>query len=282
MRGEILVIDTSPYGRVLVSESLTYCDDRVNARDVYCGGSFAGAEAVAITLRQGVKAVIAHDGGIGKDNAGISGLALAQQHGVPAAAVATMSARVSDGKSLYDGVLSHVNDAARQFGIAPGQAVHTAAWTLLQCPPGRPIAVPPSPQDELRVVVQGAGGNIVAIWRSSLVKGQHPHDVFMLGSHMSELVFRQVSAFMPRGVIANDVGRAKDDSGIAGLPLLATVGVAAAAVGTMTARAGDALSTYHDGIVSVVNTIAASAGVRVGMPAKEAAQTMLEREPERK
>jgi hypothetical protein len=228
-----------------------------------------------------VKAVIAHDGGGGKDQAGISGLALAQHYGVPAAAVATMSARVSDAKSLYDGVLSFVNDAARAHGVSPGQAVHTAAWTLLQTPPGRPHPVPPSPEDELRVLVRGTQGSIVAIWRSSLVRGQHPRDVFLLGSHMSALVFRQVSAFMPRGVIANDVGRAKDDSGIAGLPLLAGVGVAAATVGCMSARAGDALSTWNDGVISAANTVAEAAGVRAGMPAKEAAQAMLERVPER-
>src|SRR5262245_43424814 len=104
----------------------------------------------------------------------------------------------------------------------------------------------------------------------------------MLGSHMSALVFRQVSAFMPRAVIANDVGRAKDDSGIAGLPLLASVGVGAATVGCMTARAGDALSTYQEGSISALNTIADAAGVRVGMPAKEAARLMLERIPLRK
>lgn len=281
MRGEIFVIDTSPYGRVLLSHSLTFCDDRVNARDVFCGGSFAGEEAVAIALRQGVKAVIAHDGGVGKDGAGISGLALAQQHGVPAAAVETMSARVSDAKSLYDGVLSHVNDTARAHGITPGMGVHTAAWTLLHAPPGRPIPVPPAAGDELRVLVPGSAGNIVAIWRASLVQGQHPRDVFVLGSHLSDLVFSQVSAFMPRAVIANDVGRAKDDSGIAGLLLLNGVGVGAATVGTMTARPGDALSTYHEGIISAHNAIAGAAGVRVGMPAQEAAQRMVERVPAR-
>ena len=277
MKGEIVVIDTTPYGRVLVSDSLTHCDDRINARDVFCGGSFAGEEAVAIALRQGVKAVIAHDGGIGKDQAGIGGLALAQRHGVPAAAVATMSARVSDARSLYDGVLSYVNDAARGHGIAPGQAVHTAAWALLKATPGRPIPVPPAAGDELRVLVPGSDGNIVAIWRSSLVTGQHPRDVFCLGSHLSDLVGRQVSAILPRGVIANDVGRAKDDSGIAGLPLLNGVGIPAATVGTLSARPGDALSTYHDGVISACNALAGAAGVRVGMAAKEAAQKLLER-----
>jgi hypothetical protein len=280
MRGEIFVIDSSPYGRVLLSHSLTHCDDRVTGRDVFCGGSFAGEEAIAIVLRQGVKAVIAHDGGVGKDSAGIAGLALAERHGVPAAAVATFSARVSDAKSLYDGVLSHVNAVARGYGVLLGQAVHTAAWALLQAPPGRAIAIPPSPGDQMHILEERIAGRVVAIWRASLLTSSHPRDVLILGSHLSDLVARQVLVLHPRGVIANDIGCAKDNSAIAGLPLLEQAGIPAATVATLTARPGDALSTWFDGVISAHNAVAAEAGVRTGMAAQEAARKMmgLERE----
>ena len=45
--------------------------------------------------------------GPGKDEAGISGLALAQQFGIPAAAIATKEARLSGGRSLLTGHVSH-------------------------------------------------------------------------------------------------------------------------------------------------------------------------------
>lgn len=282
MRGEIFVIDASPYGRVLLSHSLTYCDDRVTGRDVFCGGSFAGEEAVAIALRQGVKAVIAHDGGVGKGRAGIAGLALAERHGVPAAAVATLSARVSDAKSLYDGVLSHVNAVARQYGVAPGQAVHAAAWALLQAPPGRAIAIPPPPGGPVRVLEESPAGRIVAIWRSSLLAIPCPGDVLILGSHLSGQVARHVLALHPRGVIANDIGRAKDDSAIAGLPVLERAGIAAAVVGTLTARPGDPLSTWVDGVISAHNATAAALGVHPGMAARAAGWRLLERGQEQR
>ena len=43
----------------------------------------------------------------------------------------------------------------------------------------------------------------------------------------------------------------------------------------MSARIGEGLSTWNDGIISIVNTVAATRGVRVGMFAKEAARLML-------
>ena len=76
----------------------------------------------------------------------------------------------------------------------------------------------------------------------------------------------------PGAVIANDGGLGLDDSGVSGLATLQDAGVAAAAVAAMSARIGDALSTYHDGLVSTVNAHAAAAGVTAGMPARTAAR----------
>ena len=47
------------------------------------------------------------------------------------------------------------------------------------------------------------------------------------------------------GVIANDVGRAKDGSGLAGLGTIDEVQVACAVVSCGSARVGDAQSTYY-------------------------------------
>jgi hypothetical protein len=66
-----------------------------------------------------------------------------------------------------------------------------------------------------------------------------------------------------------------DDSGIEGLGLLEQHGIAAAAVSTDSARIGDALSTFNDGVISAANAIAQRKGVREGMKASEAARLML-------
>jgi hypothetical protein len=78
-----------------------------------------------------------------------------------------------------------------------------------------------------------------------------------------------------KGSIANDAGIARNNSAIEGLSLLAEKGVPCAAVGTMSARLGEGLSTWNDGVISAVNGPAAARGVKVGMTAKEAARLML-------
>jgi nucleotidyltransferase/DNA polymerase involved in DNA repair len=40
---------------------------------------------------------------------------------------------------------------------------------------------------------------------------------------------------------------------------------------------GDGLSSYRDGVISAANALALAAGVRVGMPAAEAASLLLRR-----
>ena len=71
-------------GRVMVADSQSYFEHEPWLNDVAVGASFAGAPIAAMPLRPGVKAWIAHAGGPGKDNAGVSGLVLSQRFGVPA------------------------------------------------------------------------------------------------------------------------------------------------------------------------------------------------------
>jgi uncharacterized protein YunC (DUF1805 family) len=78
-----------------------------------------------------------------------------------------------------------------------------------------------------------------------------------------------------KGWISNDAGISKNNSGIGGLPLCAEKGMHAAAVSAVSARIGDGLSTYNDGIISAVNEIAAHHGVTVGMTAREALERMI-------
>ena len=60
-----------------------------------------------------------------------------------------------------------------------------------------------------------------------------------------------------------------------GWPRWLAIGLAAVAVSSASARIGDALSTYHDGIVSTGNEPARAKGVTIGMKAAEAARLML-------
>ncbi len=264
-----------PEGRILVSDSLSYCDDRVGADDVVVGASFAGAPTVGLALVRGVKGVIAHAAGVGKGDAGVSGLPLADRFGIPAAAVDTMSARVSDGESLFRGTISHANKAARILGVWPGQGTEKAARIMLDARPGKPAELSGMIDDSVHEVERTERGRIYAVWSISLVKEPHPADVFCLASHSGTVMADYVIPVRPKGVIANDAGFAMDHSGVAGIEALDGHGISACAVDCSSARIGDARSTYDDGIVSFVNRTAESAGVRTGMPAREAARIML-------
>jgi hypothetical protein len=77
-----------------------------------------------------------------------------------------------------------------------------------------------------------------------------------------------------RAVIVNDAGVGKDESGVAGLASVETIGLAAAAVAHDSARIGDAADTLASGRISRVNRHAAAAGVEPGMPAARAVDVL--------
>jgi hypothetical protein len=78
-----------------------------------------------------------------------------------------------------------------------------------------------------------------------------------------------------KGAIANDAGIAKNNTAVEGVAILGERGIPAAAVASMSARLSEGTSTWNDGVISVLNPVAAARGVKVGMPAKEAARLML-------
>ena len=265
--------DGGARGRVMVADSLSYFEHEPWLNDVAVGASFAGAPTAAMAMRRGVKAWIAHEAGPGKDDAGVSGLPLAQRFGVPAAAIATMSAGLSRGMTLITGTVSRANEAAMALGVRPGQSGGEAAKLLLHAPRGTPCNLHGIIDESIHEVEITPRGRIFAVWSFSRVKGEHPKDVFCVASHGGKVMADYARHINPRGLIANDAGRGLDDSGIDGLDAMPDT--PAAAVSADSARIGDALSTHRDGIISAANAAARACGVTIGMTAREAARVML-------
>jgi hypothetical protein len=265
----------SGLARIVVLDSLTHCDARVTTRDVVVAGSFAGALAFGFALERGVRGLIAHAAGVGRDGAGISGLPVADRLGVPAAAVETGSARLGDGWSVWrDGVVAHVNRRAAALGVSPRQPAAAAARTMLAAPPGTAPAVPLVDR-RARVVTEVEGGRVVLVNSMSFAEREHRDAVLCAGSHGGRVNVARLLRVRPRGALFNDGGGARDASGVSGLAALDAAGVAAACVDAMSARIGDPASTYADGVISAVNETARRVGVEVGQPATEAARRML-------
>jgi uncharacterized protein YunC (DUF1805 family) len=265
------VVLTSVGGRIVVMDSLTFVDWRNNSGDVLVAASFCGAVSVAFAAGVNPRGLIACDGGIGKDEAGVSGLPVLDTHGIPGGAAATMSARLGDGHSLYEGgVLSRVNGRAYALGIRPGMAVREAARRMLEYRRDPPVV-----ERRREVLYEGQRGRVVAMVSASFADESNRSDVICVGSHAGVTGAGYALWLRPRGVLANDGGGAKDNSGVASLPLFDHLGVPAAAVGTMSARIGDPRSLYDEGIISAANATARKLGIVVGMPARTAALRML-------
>lgn len=94
-------------------------------------GSHGGVSSARYSLAVRPVLSVFNDAGVGKDDAGIAGLALLQSHGLAACAVAHHSACIGVANSTYsDGVLSHVNEAAHARGLRVG---HTCAEAVALC-----------------------------------------------------------------------------------------------------------------------------------------------------
>jgi len=234
-----------------------------DAGAVAIAASHGGVYAGYLAAKAGVRAVILHDAGVGKDDAGIGSLAYLQDLGVAAAMVDYRSARIGDGHSLADdGVISFVNDAAARVGCAPGQAARACAEAMKAAPGGAGKA--PAYEEARFVIRPGNGGPVVLGCDStSLVKAEDVGAIVVTASHGEVLAGSPTWGKRPKVLAAvfNDAGSDRASR----LPDLDTRGIAAATVSTASARIGDARSCYEDGVISHVNKTAAARGAKAGM-----------------
>ena len=120
-----------PGGSVLVMDSITKIEPEDEGA-VVVSASHGGASSGEFALEVPLKLVFFNDAGVGKDNAGIAALAMLQAHGVAGGTVAHTSARIGDAQDMWDcGVVSHVNQAARVLGLAPGHTLKQALQRLI-------------------------------------------------------------------------------------------------------------------------------------------------------
>lgn len=248
---EILIVDTvtklgaDAAGKVVIAGSH--------------GGVYAGFEAA----RAGVRGVILHDAGVGRDAAGIGSLAYLENLGIAAATIDYSTATIGNGESLAnDGVISFVNDTAATAGCAPGQRAIACARAMCAAP-GSSSDVPV--YEEARFFIRdGADGPIVRGCDSvSLVKDEDEGAIVITASHGEVLATAPTWGHRPQVLAAvfNDAGSTRASR----LPDLDTRAIPAATVATASARIGDARSSYEDGVISHVNETAASLGAKAGM-----------------
>ena len=131
MAGQI-IIKQSGNRKIVVADSAAAMDESTKG-DVFVDGSHCGINVGEMTIHSGVGAMIGNDAGMGKNNAGIAALKMCDEQGIPAAAVAAMSAKIGSGMSTYEqGQISVVNEAAKKLGVSAGMSAREAADKMLE------------------------------------------------------------------------------------------------------------------------------------------------------
>ena len=228
---------------------------------------------------KGIAAIILNDAGIGRERAGVAGLALLEGLGVPGAAISHMSARIGEGKDGVDrGTLTTVNGPAAALGLKPGQSCHEALLLLHKAAP-KP-SPKPTPLEESRFEVPelGKGGvKVVVIDSMSLVKPEDDGHIIVAASHGAALGGRPEMAikYPVFACVCNDADRGIDNAGITRLPALDQRGIAGACVSAFSARIGDGRSTLADGYISAINDTARRHGGLIGQSTREFVAAMV-------
>ncbi len=228
----------------LVLDSVTHLTAEARGRIAVCA-SHGAVYAAWYGARKGVSALILNDAGIGREQAGISGLEFLDGLGVPAATVAHSSARIGWGADMpARGVLSFVNAAAASVGLRPGMAC-AAALDLLARADLTP-SPEPEPLAEARHEIAEAGSGTVRVFvldSNGLIGPEDAGHVVVTASHGGLLGGRPETAVKAQ-VLAGiyvDADRGLDDAGLSRLPALQDRGIAGATVSAFSARIGDGL-----------------------------------------
>jgi hypothetical protein len=235
---------------------------------VVVGGSHAAIYTTYLTLKAGARAAIQHDASFGRDQAGIAGLAWAEQFGFAIAAVDARTARIGEGADMLQrGVISAVNRHAAACKVQPGMSCRQAADLLRTAP--LPSAPPSTLETRTEEPVPGTGRTIVMVDSVALARESDAGGIVLTGSHGGTPSDGYAGKVGMQLVLFNDAGFGADYAGIAAVAILEGKGMAAAAVSAFTARIGDGRSTYHDGIISAANKQAIALGAVIGAPARD-------------
>jgi hypothetical protein len=269
------VVAVSSRGRVVAVDSAYDVRPENRGRDVVVNASYAGVLPARFVGAQAPRAAIGVDCGIGRDGAGIAGLWFLEALGIPAAAAAVESVELGNGRQMYvDAYVSTVNAPALTCGVRPGMPVCQAAALLLEHDPATEAA------DEVthrEVMTLGPDGRAV-VCTDSIAFGlpeDRGRNVLCTAGHTGRSAVPYLRRVAPWGFICSDGGGGLHASGTAGLQIVEADGLAGATVAARSARMGDGLSTYRDGVISAVNAPAAARGVGVGQPAHRAAELLL-------
>ena len=259
----------APDAAVLTADTITKLSAEATGA-VVISGSHGGLYPGILAAKARVRAVILNDAGVGKDEAGIASLHLLERFGIAAAAVSHMSCRIGDTADMIDrGLISHANAPARTCGVTDGMSCREAAEALRKAPLATPD-VPTLVEGRSEVQVPAARRRVILLDSAALVRPDDSGHIVVTASHGGLVGGNPAMALRTDAFAAvfHDAGIGADGAGLTRLPALDERGIAAVTVAASSARIGDALSVFEDGVVSATNTTAQRLGAQIGQPVR--------------
>lgn len=113
-------------------------------------------------------------------------------------------------------------------------------------------------------VLAGPGGRVIVADTITSIDAADEGAIVVTGSHGGTSAAEFALAVRLALVVFNDAGVGKDAAGIVALDRLQAAGVPAAAVSHLSARIGDAMDAFENGVVSHANEAARTLGMQPG------------------
>lgn len=246
---------------------------------VLVSGSYGGEYNAWHAAKWGLRGVILNDAGVGKDQAGISGLEYLDKVGLPAATADARTCHIGDGDHMLAvGCISFVNTAARRLGCVRGETVQQCAQRMTVAPVLE-TTLPPISGGRRHVISQIAGRRpVICLDAAPMLEPTDAGSIVITGSHAA--LFRgrpdNVIKVDVGAIFFSDAGGGLENAGIARLPTLDAREIAAGTASAASAAIGNARSIYADGIVSHLNTTAWKHGLYVGMSIRDAVARLVQ------
>jgi len=234
-----------------------------------------------------VKAVFLNNAGIGKNQAGISGLSHYEAENILACAVDHNSAEIGVARDTWEsGIISHTNKLAEEAGIQPGDSVQEAVARIIRII-DMPSLNPKNKSSESLIdenknsksnkvdlkkqaKAEIDGVSITVTDSITFLDENNAGDIVVCGSHGGVSAGEYAQKHHLKAVFFNDAGIGKNNAGIKSLESLSDAGILACTVDCMSAEIFNGQDVLENGIITVCNQLAKTRNINEKMTVKEA------------
>lgn len=233
-----------------------------------------------------VKAVFLNNAGIGKNQAGISGLPHYEAEGILACAVCHNSAEIGIAQDTWEcGIISHLNASAEAAGIQIGDSVKKAVAKIIQTvdlssftqkKKNTESIITIKEENCIKTVIQKQfqthvdDVQITVADSITFLNEQNAGEIVVCGSHGGASAGHYAQKHKLKAVFFNDAGIGKNNAGIKSLDPLSDAGILACTVNCMSAEIFNGQDILENGVISTCNELAKSKNIIPNMTVKEA------------